>query len=298
MALTATADVFSEEDCATKLLPVMCPALVDKEKMIRDQAQKTVEIYIARIRKYAANMPDTVLPSPSATAISGNPAAPRMGTPAADSGWAGWAISSFTNKIAAASGQMQAGSTANGAADQRSQSVPPPAVPTASKPTLTSSNRPGMTLTKSAAPIPTIASPDPVDAFNDEAEDFDGDWGGFGDDTTSKKQEEEEDPWGTPNISTATTPAANYDDKGEPDFAGWLAAQSQTKKPGAKPLPKGLAKSTPAAKPTVATKKPVVARTAGAPNVKKVAVVQPKKEVKKPEPKADDDEEEGWGDAW
>lgn len=299
MALSATADLFSEEDCASKLLPVMCPALVDKEKVIRDQAQKTVEIYITRIRKYTANMPDTVLPSPSATSTSGGPGAPRMGTPAADSGWAGWAISSFTNKLAAASGQMQAGSgPANGAADQRSQSVPPPAVPTASKPTLTPSNRPGMTLTKSAAPIPTIASPDPVDAFNDEAEDFDGDWGGFGDDTTSKKQEEEEDPWGTPNISTATTPAANYDDKGEPDFAGWLAAQSQTKKPGAKPLPKGLAKSSTAPKPTTATKKPVVARTAGAPNVKKVVVAQPKKEVKKPEPKANEDEEEGWGDAW
>jgi len=32
MALTATVDLFTEEDCATKLLPAMCPSLVDKEK--------------------------------------------------------------------------------------------------------------------------------------------------------------------------------------------------------------------------------------------------------------------------
>ncbi|KAL1612244.1 Nuclear aminoacylation-dependent tRNA export pathway component [Paraconiothyrium brasiliense] len=293
MALSATADLFSEEDCASKLLPVMCPSLVDKEKMIRDQAQKTVDIYITRIRKYTATMPDTVLPPPSIA--SGGNAAPRMGTPANDSTWTGWAISSFTNKIAAASGQMQAGAASNGSADQRSQSVPPPAVPTASKPTLTPSSRPGMTLTKSAASIPTIATSDPVEAFNDETEDFDGDWGGFGDDdafgissSASKKQEEEDDPWGAPNVNA--TPA-NFDDKGEPDFAGWLAAQNQSKKTVTKILPKGLAKS------GTATKKPVVARTAGAPNVKRVVVAQPK-EVKTPESHTNEEEDEGWGDAW
>lgn len=297
MALAATADLFSEDDCASKLLPVMCPSLVDKEKMIRDQAQKTVDIYITRIKKYTATMPDTVLPSPSMAASGGN-AAPRMGTPANDSTWTGWAISSFTNKLTAASGQMQAGAAANGSSDQRSQSVPPPAVPTASKPTLAPSSRPGMQLTMSAMEVPTISSPDPVDAFQDAEEDFDGDWGGFGDDDafgigngTSKKQEEDDDPWGATNV--ATTPAApNFDDKGEPDFAGWLAAQNQAKKPATKALPKGLG-----GKVGTATKKPVVARTPGAPNVKKVVVAKPK-EVKKVEPVKNEEEEDGWGDAW
>jgi hypothetical protein len=31
-ALAATADVYSDEDCATKLLPGICPSLIDKEK--------------------------------------------------------------------------------------------------------------------------------------------------------------------------------------------------------------------------------------------------------------------------
>jgi SCY1-like protein 1 len=295
MALSATADLFSEEDCASKLLPVMCPSLVDKEKMIRDQAQKTVDIYITRIRKYTATMPDTVLPPPSIASASGGNAAPRMGTPANDSTWTGWAISSFTNKLAAASGQMQAGTATNGGSDQRSRSVPPPAVPTASKPTLTPSSRPGMSLTKSAAEIPTIASPDPADAFNDDAEDFDGDWGGFGEDAafgtsnSASKKQEEDDPWGAPNVTPS--PAKNFDDKGEPDFAGWLAAQNQAKGSGTKMLPKGLGKS------STATKKTVVAKTAGAPNVKRVIVAE-KKEVKKSEPQKNEDEDEGWGDAW
>lgn len=247
---------------------------------------------MSRIRKYTSTMPDTALPSP---ALSSGAAGPRMGTPANDTSWTGWAISSFTNKLASASGQIQAG--ANGSTQQRPSSVPPPATTKADKPsTGTSTPKHGMTLTKSAATIPTIASPDPAAAFNDEAEDFSGDWGGFEDDgfgTGTKPKEEEEDPWGTPTIAPSTT-TTSFDDKGEPDFAGWLAAQSQTKKATKNPLPKGLAKSGGAAKTT----RPVVGgRTGSAPSMTRKVVVPPK-EIKKEEVKSKEDEEEGWGDAW
>ena len=33
MSLNATIDVFSEDDCATKILPAICPSLLDKEKL-------------------------------------------------------------------------------------------------------------------------------------------------------------------------------------------------------------------------------------------------------------------------
>ncbi|KAF1928686.1 ARM repeat-containing protein [Didymella exigua CBS 183.55] len=283
LALAATADLFSEEDCATKLLPIMCPALVDKEKLIRDQAQKSVDIYITRIRKHAATMPDTVLPSPGLAAGSG--ATPRIGTPANEGGWAGWAISSFTNKLGSTSGTIESGSTTNGAADQRSSSVPPT---TSSKPPVPLASKPGMQLhtTKSSANVPTIKSPDPAEAFNDEAEDFDGDWGGFADGDGNDTNKAEEDPWGTPAVSNTTS----FDDKGEPDFAGWLAAQNNTKKAVTKPLPKGLAKSPTAKRPAAA------GRTSTTGSARKVVV--PKKEVKKEEPKAKEDEIEGWGDDW
>ena len=242
-------------------------------------------------------MPDTVLPSPASA--TGGTNAPRMGTPANDSGWAGWAISSFTNKLAAASGQIQ--TNANGSAQERPSSVPPP-VPANKPATNTSATRPGMTLAKSNVNIPTIMSPDPAAAFNEDAEDFSEDWGGFGEDdgfgstsSTTKQPAPEEDPWGTPSI-TSPTSTANYDDKGEPDFAGWLAAQGQTKKPGAKPLPKGLAK--PGAGSAVAAKRPIVGGRTGS-ATRKVVVAPVKKEVKKEEEvKSKEDEEEGWGDAW
>lgn len=295
MALAATADLFSEEDCASKLLPIMCPSLVDKEKMIRDQAQKSVDIYLARIRKFAASMPDTVLPSPGLTA--GGATAPRIGTPAGDTSWAGWAISSFTNKLASTSGQIGAGSAANGAADQRSSSVPP--TTTTSKPPVPLASKPGMQIhaTKSTTTIPTVMSPDPAAGFDDEAEDFDNDWGGFGDDTETVAEpthEEEEDPWGTPAVSkpAATT---SFDDQGEPDFAGWLAAQSQSKKPAKSILPKGLNKSTTSTTTTKSTRPVIGGRssTTGSATTRKV-VAPPKKEA----PKKNEDEEEGWGDAW
>ncbi|KAF2872409.1 armadillo-type protein [Massariosphaeria phaeospora] len=303
LALSATCDLFSEDDCATKLLPIMCPTLVDKEKLIRDQASKTMEIYLTRIRKYASAMPDTVLLSPGLSS-SGGSTAPRMGTPANDTSWAGWAISSFTNKITTASGQMQSNAASQSAADQRPSSVPP-AVPTSSKPT-SQAARSGLVLsnTKSSTSIPAIISPDPAAAFNDDdAEDFGGDWGGFGDDddngfgngaTKSATKDEDEDPWGTPSV---TAPTTSYDDKGEPDFAGWLAAQSQGKKTTRNPLPKGLSK--PSASKTT---RPIVggrANTTGSAVVAKKVVLAPKK----PEPKvvakkSKEDEEEGWGDAW
>lgn len=267
----------------------MCPSLVDKEKLVRDQAQKTVDVYVARIRKFAATMPETVLPPPG---IAAGGASPRMGTPANDTSWAGWAISSFTNKLATTSGQMQAGSAANGTADQRPSSVP--LTPT-SQPPVPLASKPGMTLhsAKSAASIPTIASPDPAIGFDDEAEDFNNDWGGFADE--EDKPQDEEDPWGTPAVSKPTS-TTTFDDKGEPDFAGWLAAQSNAKKPLKNTLPKGLAKSTtPAAKAS----RPVVGgRSSTTGSATKKVVVAPKKVVKKEEPKKNEEEEEGWGDAW
>ena len=34
MALGATIDVFSVEDCASRILPAVCPLLIDKEKYV------------------------------------------------------------------------------------------------------------------------------------------------------------------------------------------------------------------------------------------------------------------------
>ncbi|EGX44734.1 hypothetical protein AOL_s00188g72 [Orbilia oligospora ATCC 24927] len=122
MALAATADCFDETDCATKCLPAICVGLIDKEKIIRVQAQKTMDVFLARIKTLTANMPDSALPpvdangvptGTSAAAGGGGVAggAPRMGTPQNDASWAGWAISSFTKKLGSVTGEIQAQGT-------------------------------------------------------------------------------------------------------------------------------------------------------------------------------------------
>jgi SCY1-like protein 1 len=147
--------------------------------------------------------------------------------------------------------------------------------------------------------VPTITSSESVTGFDDEAEDFNNDWGGFADDDNivEPAAEQEDDPWGTPSVPkpAATT---TYDDKGEPDFAGWLAAQSQGKKTVRNPLPKGLGKPTATAAKSA---RPIIggrASTTGSATTTRKVIVAPKKEIKKEESKVKEEEEEGWGDAW
>ena len=103
------------------------------------------------------------------------------------------------------------------------------------------------------------------------------------------------DPFAAP-LSKATTnpePAALFDDKGEPDFSGWLNAQSGAKPK--KPLPKGLAKTSAAgsmARPTMG------AKTNSTGGVKKVLPAPMKPKVVKKEEKKEDEDDDAWGDAW
>ncbi|KAF2223493.1 armadillo-type protein [Elsinoe ampelina] len=284
LALGATADLFSEDDCATKLLPAICPSLVDKEKLVRDQANKTLDVYLQRVRKHASTMADSMLPPPE---VAGG--APRMSTPQNDSTWAGWAISSFTNKFNTASGEMQ--TAKNGVASpplSRPTSVPPTG---ASKPT-------GVTASQARlAPVSNMSSPAvPQISFSSptspqpETEDFGADWGAMDD-------EEVADAWGSPEVAKPKSqpkPATpvSYDDQGEPDFEGWLNAQAQGKKATSKPLPKGLAK-----KSTAVPARPAAPRASSA--AKTAAQTAAAKAAPKPAPtKPAAEEGDDWGDAW
>ncbi|MBE7180511.1 MAG: hypothetical protein INR71_04740, partial [Terriglobus roseus] len=153
MALAATAELFSEEDCAAKFLPSVCPSLVDKEKLIRDQAAKTMDIYMQRIRKYQQTLPDTLLPAPNAANNAAGASGANTPKIASDSSsWAGWAISSFTNKLGSASGQMQP--TANGS---NGVGGPAPADrPSSAPPRPSTDARPA--LGRAASAIPAVPS--------------------------------------------------------------------------------------------------------------------------------------------
>jgi SCY1-like protein 1 len=240
--------------------------------MIRDQANRAMDVYLQKIRKAAASMPDTVLPPPQAS----DTPVPRMGTPQSteNAGWTGWAISSFTNKLSTAAGEMQTnGSSPGVAAGDTKRPV------TASASSL---HRQAM---KSPTPEPSrTTSPNPTNvanAFlqpstNEDDDDVGDSWGDMGD----------MDEDGIPDNSKPSTTKKNIEtpapfvDDGEPDFEGWLAAQAQKKSGSSKQLPKGLGKSTAAKKPMAKpASKPVVA----------------KKLDLKPKETADDD---NWGDGW
>jgi SCY1-like protein 1 len=297
MALAVTSDAFNDDDCANKILPALCPCLIDKEKLVRDQANKTMDAYLQRVRKFASTMPDTVLPPPSAAETS-NSTTPRMSTPQPSeaASWTGWAISSFTNKVSSAAGEIQPNSDSNGTAPR------PPSAP------LTSEVRrpaPG-TASASALHRQAVATPPALStrtSTSSNAQDYFQDSNtGEGDDIDAWGDMEEESFFDAPSEATPKTSAANpFQDDGEPDFAGWLAAQAQ-KKPGSKPLPKGLAK--PAAsnggRPTAG--RATTTGTVGGTGAKKAAgtAVKPKPVVAKKidtAPKVTDDDD-GWGDGW
>jgi len=294
LALAATSDLFSEDDCATKLLPSICPSLVDKEKLVRDQANKTFDAYVTRIRKYSTTLPDTLLPPPATATANGVP--PRMGTPQNDSaGWAGWAISSFTNKLGTASGDMQSKATnlARPASIERSSSVPATTNPRSLAPSASASTLHRQAVTGTSTPVLTETPPEKffTDAAADD-EDIDEAWG----------EMNEESFFDAP--SEIKAPPVSFDDGGEPDFEGWLNAQAQAKSKA--PLPKGLTKST-ANGSGNGSARGGVTRTTTTGSVgsglgaKKLATTVSKPKAKvgkvfstKPEEGAEDD----WGDAW
>ena len=207
-------------------------------RVVRDQANKTLDLYLQRIRKYSQNLPETALP-PQTTIGPTSANAPRMGTPQQDTSWAGWAISSFTNKLASASGEMQSNTNGSEVAQQqqRPSSVPPTTSYNNERPTTTDPLQHG-SLAKPSRDLANTFAPTSLETANHEieTEDFGAAWGDeVGADTSTSF-----DPFAPSVLSD--TPAATYDDKGEPDFAGWLTAQAQAKQKAKNSLPKGLAK--------------------------------------------------------
>ncbi|KAL6308201.1 ARM repeat-containing protein [Sparassis latifolia] len=131
MALMATIDCFDVDELATKVIPNMAFAMVDKEKLVRDQAFKAIELFVEKVEEFAAKMPETAMveteampamfpPGPEGQNNLVNSAAGAAGA------LAGWAISSIGKKLATADLQSTI-SSVNGSGIDRPGSAPPPA---------------------------------------------------------------------------------------------------------------------------------------------------------------------------
>ncbi|OCF77226.1 SCY1 protein kinase [Kwoniella mangroviensis CBS 8886] len=110
MALMATVDCFDRDDLAGKVVPNMAFTLVDKEKLVRDQAFKAMNMFMARITEMVKSMPDTVLSEEKSSASYGpvtttssatttNQAGLANSAAGAAGALAGWAISSLSKQL-------------------------------------------------------------------------------------------------------------------------------------------------------------------------------------------------------
>ncbi|KZO90737.1 ARM repeat-containing protein [Calocera viscosa TUFC12733] len=113
MAFMATADMFSPDEQAQRVLPVICGALVDKERLVRDQAFKAVELFVKRLEAHATTLPDTLIRPESTTSPNGaaNSYSPPPATVQAQlvnsatgaaGALAGWAMSSLSKQLSPA----------------------------------------------------------------------------------------------------------------------------------------------------------------------------------------------------
>lgn len=302
LAFAATSDLFNEEDMASKIIPAISPALIDKEKLVRDQANKTFDLYLQQVRQFATTLPDTVLP-PQTGDGTATPGVAKAATANGTSSWTGWAISSFTNKPATAKGEIQpvqgkpmeirtAASNATRSASASRVATLSPSQEVQKQQSTTQTSEPRITRTQSERPVETFPAED--DGFDA--------WGSMdGEDKQDHDQEAADaffdsrgSPSPAPSASAKATTSTPYDDGGEPDFAGWLAAQSKAK--AKKPLPKGLGKTAASKGSTTRTaaSKPIVSKPGG--NAKPRTVAPPPKKVQAPPKEVPPADDEGWGD--
>ncbi|KAM0792352.1 hypothetical protein ACM66B_005032 [Microbotryomycetes sp. NB124-2] len=107
MALMATADVYEKEDLAGKVIPAMSICLIDKEKAVRDQGFKAIDMFVKKCEQLTANMPETVAGengTTNAAAQAASQTQPGLATNAAGAAGAlaGWAFASVSKKLSSA----------------------------------------------------------------------------------------------------------------------------------------------------------------------------------------------------
>ncbi|XP_063639160.1 N-terminal kinase-like protein isoform X17 [Pan troglodytes] len=96
LGFAATHNLYSMNDCAQKILPVLCGLTVDPEKSVRDQAFKAIRSFLSKLESVSEDPTQLEEVEKDVHAAS----SPGMGGAAAS--WAGWAVtgvSSLTSKL-------------------------------------------------------------------------------------------------------------------------------------------------------------------------------------------------------
>ncbi|KXN90149.1 N-terminal kinase-like protein [Leucoagaricus sp. SymC.cos] len=131
MAFMATIDCFEAEDIATKVLPNITFTMIDKEKLVRDQAFKTVDLFVKKLEEHAKTMPEIAESDPTTPAseqLGGMLPAPgglvNSATGAAGA-LAGWAMSSLGKRVSGLSQSSNIGELPNKPFSTPTTSSPP-----------------------------------------------------------------------------------------------------------------------------------------------------------------------------
>ncbi|KAG8564022.1 hypothetical protein GDO81_016297 [Engystomops pustulosus] len=185
LGFAATHNFYSMNDCAGKILPVLCAVTMDPEKSVRDQAFKAIRSFLDKL--------ETISEDPTQLAELEKDVHAASTSPGVVGGWAGWAVtgvSSLTSKFirtSPAGGPEPAPSTGT--------SVPTPAAPA-------ETNKPDTTPAHvSIAPSSLAPQYEPEEEEN-EVEDNpldrwdDEDWGSL-EDSDQNKVLAESDDWDT-----------------------------------------------------------------------------------------------------
>ncbi|GAA5970310.1 hypothetical protein JCM3765_003041 [Sporobolomyces pararoseus] len=72
MSLMAGLESWEKEDLACKVIPSVGICLIDKEKLVRDQGFKAIDMFVKKCEQLTASMPETVLPHTTTTTTSTN----------------------------------------------------------------------------------------------------------------------------------------------------------------------------------------------------------------------------------
>uniref|UniRef100_K7G232 N-terminal kinase-like protein n=1 Tax=Pelodiscus sinensis TaxID=13735 RepID=K7G232_PELSI len=189
LGFAATHNFYSMNDCAFKILPVLCVLTVDPEKTVRDQTFKAIRSFMTKLEAVSE---DPSQLSELEKDIHAASTSPGIGAAASWAGWAVTGVSSLTSKLIRTNAGTTAGQTA--VETPTGGALEPPGVGASHIPS---------PATVPAAPVPssqwdleeevTEEDKNSTDRWDEE------DWGSLEQETESSKEQASPDDWNTPD---------------------------------------------------------------------------------------------------
>lgn len=189
LGFAATHNFYSMNDCAFKILPLLCTLTVDAEKTVRDQAFKAIRSFMTKL--------ETVSEDPTQLSELEKDVQAASASPGTAASWAGWAVtgvSSLTSKLI----RTNAGSTQ--ATEAAPEGTPASMTP---EPPKSGAKEP---------PAPEVATSTVTNQWDLEEDNSadrweDEDWGSLEQEPEQPKKQTSTDDWNSPGWSEPTVAA-------------------------------------------------------------------------------------------